>query len=198
MVLVFRRKKPKVISVDQTLFGRLFNRPPPPALPESTERQAECGSPDAQFHLGMKYASGEGPAQDYGQAARWYLKAAEQDHVLAQFNLGIMFASGQGVSRNDSEAEMWFGKAAQHGDPGAQHKLGMSRYRASMWGPPQNMPEARIEAYTWLVLAAAQGYGEANAASATVALKMTREEVAEATRRVAGFTPSLSSQPASL
>jgi TPR repeat protein len=93
---------------------------------------------------------------------------------------------------------MWFGKAAQHGDPGAQHKLGMSRYRASMWGPPQNMPEARIEAYTWLVLAAEQGYRGANAASATVALKMTREDVAEATRRVAGFAPSICGQPAGI
>ena len=175
--------------MDQTFFSRLFKRPPTPLL-ETPETQAESGSAEAQFHLGLKYANGEGPAQDYEQAARWYLKAAEQDHVLAQFNLALMYAGGQGVSRNDSEAEIWFGKAAEHGDAGAQHNLGLRRYRASLSGPPENMPEARIKAYTWFTLAAAQGYGGSGTASATVVLKMTRQDVAEANERVAAFRSS--------
>ena len=181
---------------NQPFFHRLFKHPPTPRL-ETAEAGADGGSAEAQFHLGLKCANGEGLAQDYEQAAKWYRKAADQDHVLAQFNLGIMYASGQGVSRSDSEAEIWFGKAAHHGDAGAQHNLGLSRYRASIWGPAQNMTEERIQAYTWFILAATQGYGGSDAASAAVALKMTHQDVAEATRRVAGFEPFTRGNPVS-
>jgi uncharacterized protein len=171
----------------QPLFRRLFNQPPTPPL-ETTETQAERGSAEAQFQLGLKCANGKGRAQDYGQAAKWYLKAAGQNHSLAQFNLGIMYASGQGVSRNDTEAEAWFGRSAQQGDAGAQHHLGLSHYRASIQGLPQNMPESRIEAYKWLGLAAAQGYRGSDAVRNTLALKMSYADVAEATQRADRFT----------
>ena len=179
--------------MDQPFFRRLFSRSPKPlsmGAINAQETQAESGSAETQFHLGVKYANGEGQAQDYEQAAKWYLKAANQEHALAQFNLGIMYATGQGVSKSPTEADVWFGKAAQQGDAGAQHRLGMSRYRASISGPATGMPEARIEAYTWFLLAAAQGYGESDVASATVALNMTHDDVTEATRRVARFAPS--------
>lgn len=187
MQLVFRLKSPRVVTMDQPFFRRLFNHKPTPPL-ASTETQAECGSADAQFHLGLQCANGKGKAQDYGQAVKWYLKAAEQNHSLAQFNLGIMYASGQGVSRNDTEAKVWFGKSARQGDAGAQHHLGLSHYRASIQGLPQNMPESRIEAYKWLVLAAAQGYRGSDAVRNALVLKMSYEDVAEATQRVDRFT----------
>ena len=120
----------------QPFFSRHTKPSPTPPL-ETTESQAEHGSADAQFYLGLARASGEATAQDYAQAARWYLKAAQQNHALAQFNLGVMYASGQGVSRSDKEAEVWFGKAADNGDAGAQHNMGISFYRASIRGLPK-------------------------------------------------------------
>jgi TPR repeat protein len=181
--------------MDQPFFRRLFSRSPVPTS-EGTETRAERGSAEAQFRLGLNYANGDRSAQNYGQAAKWYLKAAEQNHALAQFNLGTMYASGQGVHQDESEAEIWFGKAAQQGDAAAQHCLGMGRYRASI-RLPENMRESRIEACKWFILAAAQGYRGSDAARDTLVLKMTHEDVAEATQRVVSFTHSIRSDPAS-
>ena len=64
--------------------------------------------------LGVKFAR-EGAAQDYAQAAQWYLKAADQSHSLAQFNLGIMYAAGQGVPRDEAKS---MGVDAKGGGPG--------------------------------------------------------------------------------
>ena len=60
---------------------------------------AERGVAEAQFSLGLKYANGEGAAQDYSQAELWYLKAAGQKHALAHFNLGVMYANGRACRR---------------------------------------------------------------------------------------------------
>lgn len=173
----------------QSFLRRLFSRSPT-ADSESTQSLAESGSAEAQFHLGLKYASGEGLSQDYEQAAGWYLRAAQQNYPLAQFNLGIMYSNGQGVCKSDTEAEMWFGRAALQGDAGAMHRLGMGQYRVSIRDTPEKMREARIEAYKWFILAAALGYAGSDLARATVALKMTRDDVTEATQRVKRLVPS--------
>ena len=39
---------------------------------------AELGDSAAQFNLGSMYANGQGTAQDYAQALRWYQAAAGQ------------------------------------------------------------------------------------------------------------------------
>jgi hypothetical protein len=196
MRLVFGGGLPTLAMMDKLLFRRLFDRSQTPAR-ETAETQADRGDADAQFHLGLKCANGEGEAKDYAQAAQWYSKAADQNHPLAQFNLGIMYAKGQGVHQSEAEAGIWFGKAAQQGDAGAQHSLGMGHYRASLQGLPRDLPESRIEACKWFILAAAQGYRDSDAARATVALNMTQEDITEATRRVVTFMPSIGGTPAS-
>jgi TPR repeat protein len=174
------------------LFQRWFHHPHPPQTPApDVEIEAEQGNADAQFHLGLKYALADGLAQDFGQAAKWYRKAAEQNHPLAQCNLGAMYAGGQGVPQDEGAAESWFSKAAEQGDAGAQHHLGINRHRASLRGEPQTLPESRIEAYKWFVLAAAQGYRGSDAARDSVALQMTHTDVLEAIRRAGRFAPSL-------
>src|ERR1019366_3428360 len=122
---------------------------------------------EVQFGLGLKFASGAGEAQDYAQAADWYRKAAEQNHLLAQFNLGMMYANGQGVAKDDAQSMIWFGRAANLGDAGGQYKMGRSCQRASMDGLPADAPEARIEAYKWYQLSAAQGYKNSEGAYVT-------------------------------
>ena len=89
----------------------------------------------------MRFA-GEGTTQDYAQAARWYLKAADQSHSLAQFNLAIMYAAGQGVPRDESKSMGWMQKAADLGDAGAQYHIGLKHHRASLDGLPRG---ARVE-----------------------------------------------------
>lgn len=142
---------------------------------------------EVQFSLGLQFASGLGAAQDFVQAADWYRKAAAQDHALAQFNLGTMYANGQGVSKDDAQSFVWFSRAANWGDAGGQYKMGRSFQRDSTDGLPANAAEARIEAYKWYQLSAAQGYKNSEAAYATLTFKMTRADVAEGNQRVARF-----------
>ena len=58
------------------------------------------------------YASGQGVAQDYKEAARLYRLAAEQGHAKAQGNLGIMYESGRGVAQDYVRAHMWYNLGA--------------------------------------------------------------------------------------
>lgn len=39
---------------------------------------AEQGDAESQFTLGVRYANGQGVKQSYTEAAKWFLKAAEQ------------------------------------------------------------------------------------------------------------------------
>ena len=169
-------------------FRRLFSRPEKPAV-ETTETKAGHGDAEAQFSLGVKFAR-EGATQDYPQAAQWYLKAADQSHSLAQFNLAIMYAAGQGVARDEAKSMGWMQKAADLGDAGAQYRVGMKHHRASFDGAPAAALESRILAYKWLELAATQGYRGSEAASAFVALTMTRDDVADGRCRIAAFVPA--------
>ena len=179
--------------MDKLFFRRWFSRLQKPAA-EILETRAGHGDAEAQFKLGLQFARA-GAAQDYAQAAHWYLQAADQSHSLAQFNLGIMYGAGQGVPRDEAKSIGWMQKAADQGDAGAQYHLGMKLHRASLDGLPDAACESRIQAYKWLQLAAAQGYRGSAAAWAFVALSMTREDVADGGRRIAAFVPVSANHP---
>jgi TPR repeat protein len=177
---------------------RWFGHQPPPGanpVPLSSEQPAQNGDAETQYQQGLKYATAEGPARDYTQAAAWYRKAAEQNHGLAQLNLGQMFASGQGVDRDATQSLFWFLRAAHLGIAGAQFNMGRICQRASMNGSPADAHDARIEAYMWYELAAAQHYSAAVGAYAQLTIKMTRDEVAEARRRVVAWMQEPHSSP---
>ena len=61
------------------------------------EVPAEQGDGDAQFSLGLKYASGQGVPQNDVTAIKWFRLAAERGHADAQYNLGVMYHNGDGV-----------------------------------------------------------------------------------------------------
>ncbi len=177
--------------MDKSWFSKWFARAPKPD-PNAAFTQAAQGDAEAQFGLGLKFALGSGVALDYGQAADWYRKAAEQNHCLAQFNLGMMYVRGQGMARDDAQSTQWFSKAALQGDAGAQYYMGESHHRASFVGSPKHAAESRIEAYKWFHLAAAQGYRGSDAAGAILLFKMTNEDVLAGDQRVAAFVAAKS------
>jgi TPR repeat protein len=193
-LLAFSSKQPMLVIMEKSWLGKMFStsQKPKSAMVPAT---VDLTDAEVQFGLGLKFASGTGAAQDYAQAADWYRKAAEQNHGLAQFNLGTMYARGQGVARDDAQSVVWFGRAANLGDAGGQYNMGRSCQRASMDGLPADAPEARIEAYKWFQLAAAQGYKNSEGAYATLTFKMTRADVAEAIERVARFSAAKESKP---
>ena len=67
----------------------------------------------------MPWVDPLGLAQDLEQAAQWFLKAAEQDHVRAQYSLALSYLLGEGVRKDAVDALQWFLLAAAHGDPDA-------------------------------------------------------------------------------
>ncbi len=52
---------------------------------------ADCGDLVAQTLLGIKFAKGEGVAQNWEAASKWWLKAAQAGDARAQSLLGFMF-----------------------------------------------------------------------------------------------------------
>jgi TPR repeat protein len=154
---------------------------------EITQPPEDLTEVETQFLKGLKFASGEGIAQDYAQAADWYGRAAEQNHGLAQFNLAMMYGQGQGVPRDEVKSLMWMTRAAKLGDAAAQYKLGVHQHLVCREGQPAAAAEGRIEALKWVQLSAAQGYRGAKGACEFVALDMTREEVVEGGRRASAF-----------
>jgi len=152
----------------------------------NTEHLAEGGDPEAQFQMGLANAC-HGTLASFSHAAEWYQKAADQGHTLAQFNLGVMYWRGQGFGRDRERSRFWITRAAEAGDAGAQYMLGMTQNRTSLDEVAATAKESRIEAYKWLQLAAAQGYGEAPDGCDLVAMGMTVDGVKEGKRRASAF-----------
>jgi len=112
--------------------------------------KAKAGDQEAQHELGLRYDKGEGLEQSDAEAAKWFLKAADQGNVPSQYNLGVMYQEGQGVSQDPNEAFKWFKKAAEKGYPYAQNSLG-HLYESGM-GVGQDLKEA----FHWYKKAAEQ------------------------------------------
>jgi TPR repeat protein len=69
----------------------------------------------AANQIGFMWAWGEGVAQDYGEAMRWFRLAAERGNAVAMNNIGELYAKGQGVSKDCESARRWADKAAKAG-----------------------------------------------------------------------------------
>jgi len=156
--------------------------------------KAEQGDVQAQFSLGLSYSTGSGRPEDQKQAAKWYLRAADQDHALAQFNLGLMLATGTGIPADRVAAVRWIRRAAAAGDASAQFYLGEHCQRVSLNRTATNPAALRIESYRWFRLAAAQGYKDSKLNAERLVLKMSREEVVAAEERLGRHSEARASE----
>jgi TPR repeat protein len=125
-----------------------WNEGPPSFM--YTKFLAVKGVASAQYSLGLMYHFGQGVAQDYKQAIRWYTYSAVQQNVMAQFSLGLMYAKGQGA-QDYKKAVYWFQKAAKQGDSAAQLNLGF------MYDKGHGVTQDYKEAVYWYEKAARQG-----------------------------------------
>lgn len=66
--------------------------------------QAMSGSAEAQNNVGEIYSKGLGTEPDYGMAAQWFKKAADQGYNRAKINLGFLYEQGLGVSQDTAMA----------------------------------------------------------------------------------------------
>ena len=72
--------------------------------------------------------------QNYNEAAKWYIAAAEQELADAQCNLGLCYQTGRGVEKSTQLAVKWFIRAARQGNKTAQHNLGLHYAAAELAG----------------------------------------------------------------
>ena len=74
------------------------------------------GNADAQYNLGIMYASGLGVIQDYNEAVKWFRLSSSQGNAQAQKIYGLMYASGRGVTQDYVRAHMWLNISASSGN----------------------------------------------------------------------------------
>jgi TPR repeat protein len=146
----------------------------PPAALNEWRSLADQGFAEAQFILGMMYAQGQGVAQNYAEAARWFRRAAEQGDPRAQFGLGVSYDNGQGVPKDYAEAVRWYRRAAEQGNPRAQNNLGL------MYELGHGVVEDYIQAHVWFSLAATQELTAAVKNRNRLEKKMTLAQILEA------------------
>lgn len=103
--------------------------------------EADAGSADAKFGLGLIHDLGLGVPRNSSIALRWYLEAAGEGLVDAQFNTAVMLDAGTGVPRDLAAAALWYARAAAGGHHRAQYNLGLM-YEAGS-GVPRNADLAR-------------------------------------------------------
>jgi TPR repeat protein len=82
---------------------------------------AEQENAEAQLSLGEWYES----RHNYGEAAKWYRRAAGRGNAAAQFHLGLLYEHGQGVPQDYWEAAKWYLAAAEQGNFPARYGLGL-------------------------------------------------------------------------
>jgi TPR repeat protein len=82
--------------------GALVNHNPAQAF-QSTLQAAQRGYVPAEEAVGMMYAIGKGVQQDYREAGKWFLTAAEAGNTRAAINYVGSLRSGMGNLRRDPE-----------------------------------------------------------------------------------------------
>jgi TPR repeat protein len=83
--------------------------------------KAQGGDAEAQYWVGLVYGEGRLVPKDAEEAARWFLKSAEQGYAPAQRLYGLMSAHA-----SPPVGEGWMMPAAEQGDAEAQFWLGVA------------------------------------------------------------------------
>jgi len=118
--------------------------------------KAEKGDAESQRLIGGAFHFGHlGVAKDDVEAAKWYLKAAEQGLREAQLFLGMFYAEGLGVAKDEVEGAKWLRKAAEQNLADAQFLLGL------FCAEGRGVTKDEAEGVTWLRKAAEQNLAPA-------------------------------------
>lgn len=135
---------------------------------------AQDGDAESQYMLGTMFQEGNGLPQDFTEAAKWYLLAAEQNNASAQLNLAAMHYLGNGVPQDYQAAYKWSRLSAIQSNASAQFTLGL----LYMFGDA--VEQNNIKSHMQYNIAFANGAKDAEGARDTVAETMTKEDIAQA------------------
>ncbi|MGH6839714.1 MAG: tetratricopeptide repeat protein [Methylocella sp.] len=191
----------------------------PPAVGPSKDlvAKAEAGDAAAQFDLAVRYAEGGAGPRDFGLAAQWYERAAQQGLAVAEYRLGSLYEKGLGVGKDMQRAKDLYQRAAEKGNTRAMHNLGVlaaegskpNYTSAALWfgkaaeygirdsqynlavllGRGLGLPKDLVKSYTWFAIVAAAGDADAARKRDDVAARLTSSELAAANAAAAGFAP---------
>lgn len=97
------------------------------------------------------YERGQGIAQNYSVAVKWYRLAAQQGNANGQNNLGYMYRIGQGVPQSYVEAYKWtdLALAASKLSPSVQSLASTNMRRLDAMMTSAQITQAQQEASAW-------------------------------------------------
>jgi TPR repeat protein len=120
------------------------------------------------------YNDGIGVEQDYAEAAKWYLLAANKGDGAAMYNLGVLYDTGSGVTKDRGEAIKWYRWAAGNMIAEAQINLGV------IYSEDNGEFENQTLAMMWLIVATQNGAELGSAYQKIVSAKLTAAEISKA------------------
>jgi len=135
---------------------------------------AQQGTAEDKYRLGLRYDKGMVVRQDLLEAVRWYQSAAMQGNPDAQVKLCELSDRGQGLPQDYQEAMRWCGLAADQGNRHAMFILGR-HYHAAL-----GVPRDFVRAHMWYNLASAYGADGGKSSRERLAIGMTPPQIAEA------------------
>ena len=117
---------------------------------------SEKSDAESQYMLAVNYYEGRsGFPQNYSEAVKHFLNAANKGHAKSQNWIGYCYEKGNGVTQSYAEAVKWYRKAAEQGNATAQNMLGYC-YENGL-----GVTQDKQEAVKWYRKAAEQGNSKA-------------------------------------
>ncbi|HVV42852.1 MAG TPA: hypothetical protein VHC94_17500 [Nitrobacter sp.] len=177
------------------------------------------GDAAAAYEIGARYAEGKGVAINYGEAAKWYDRAAQAGVIPAMFRLGTLYEKGLGVTKDVDIARRYYVQAAERGNAKAMHNIavldadgggkGPNYQSAAEWfrkAADRGVADSQFnlgilyargigvqqnlaESYKWFSLAAAQGDADAGRKRDDIAKRLDPQSLAAAKLAVQTFKP---------
>jgi TPR repeat protein len=141
---------------------------------DTLAENAESGTAEGKYQLGMRYEKGGAVPQNYPEAVRWYRLSAMQGYPGGQYKLCEMSERGQGLPQDYQEALRWCGLAADQGHGPAMFMLGR------LYHTGHGVPRDLVRAHMWYNLATANGYDEGKKWRDRLADDMNQGQIAEA------------------
>lgn len=139
-------------------------------------KAAEQGkaSPESMAIIGAMYIRGEVIPQNFLEAKKWLILAADQGEREAQNDLAYLYYNGLGGERDYHKALQLYEKSALQGDPMAQANTGL------MYASGTGTDTDKARGYAWYSLAASQGNTMAAINRNTLMVDMSWEELNQA------------------
>jgi hypothetical protein len=113
---------------------------------KDVQSHADAGDAEAEYELGVRYASGIDVNQDYGQAMRWFLQAADHGSARAQGRVATWMFLGRGAEQDYSKAYYW-GLLAQAGGDESGRTIVVN---SAPYLSPVQIAEEQRQAEEWL------------------------------------------------